>query len=200
MARSLSSRPRSTRRLVLRPFRRRDVDGIVEAVRASLPELSRWLPWVHSRYGRSDAIRFVRDSSASWVEGRAFDFAIRTPEAPDHHVGNVSVWHTSRRERAAEIGYWIRTDETANGVATEAACRVLQVAFEELHLHRVTLRIAVGNEPSERIAQKLGFTREGLLRQEVLVKGEWLDHTLHGILEEEYRTERERYAAEGWVE
>ncbi len=66
-------------------------------------------------------------------------------------------------------------------------------------LHRVTLRIAVGNVASERIAEKLGFVHEGLLRKEVMVAGEWLDHTLWAMLEDEYRVERERWAEEGWV-
>ena len=199
MRTTLSSRPRTTRRLALRPFRRRDVDPLIEAVHASVPELGRWLPWVHTRYGRSDAIRFVRDSAAAWVEGRAFDFTIRDPDRADQHLGNISVWHTSRREQAGEVGYWIRTDETTNGLATEAACRVLQTAFEELYLHRITVRIAVGNRASERVAEKLGFTKEGLLRKEVLVKGEWLDHTLYGMLEEEFKENKQKYSELGWI-
>lgn len=199
MPKSLPSDLRSTPRLVLRPFRRRDADPLTEAVRSSLTELSRWLPWVHSRYGKGDALRFVRDSTAAWAEGRAFDFAIRSKAEIDRHLGNVSVWHTSRREQAGEVGYWVRSDEAGRGIGTEATARILQVAFEELGMHRVILRIAAGNLASERIAQKLGFVREGLLRKEVLVNGDWLDHSLWGLLEEEYRFNRSRYAAAGWL-
>lgn len=200
MRRNLSARSRSTARLELRPFRRRDVDALVAGVHDSLPELERWLPWVHRRYGRSDGLRFIRDSSAAWIEGRAHDFAIRYRDEPDHHVGNISIWPTSERERAGEMGYWIRTGEVGKGVASEAGARVLQVGFEELGLHRVTLRIAVGNRPSERVAEKLGFVHEGLLRQEVLVKGEWLDHTLWAMLEDEYRTLHPQWVERGWLD
>jgi len=199
MSRSLSTRPRGTPRLELRPFRRRDVDTLIAAVGDSIDELERWLPWVHRRYGKADALRFIRDSAAAWVEGRAYDFAIRRPGAPDHHIGNISIWPTSRRERSGEVGYWIRSSETGIGIATEAATTVLAVGFEEMALHRVTLRIAVGNDPSERIAEKLGFVHEGLLRKEVLVAGEWLDHTLWAMLEDEYRAERDRWVVEGWA-
>ena len=199
MPRPLPTRDRTTRRLTLRPFRRRDADPLVEAVYESIAELVRWLPWAHAGYGRTDAIRFIRDSGSAWAEGRAFDLAIRSREDSRTHVGNVSIWHTSRREQAGEIGYWVRTGATGRGIATEAACRVLQIAFEELGLHRVTLRIATGNAGSEQIAGKLGFSREGLLRQEVLVAGEWLDHSLWGILDDEYRSNRSRYAANGWI-
>lgn len=194
MTRSIPVGPRHTARLVLRPFRRRDADALVDAVRASLDELTRWLPWAHRDYGRSEAIRFIRDSNAAWAEGRAFDFSIRRRDDPRVHLGNVSVWHTSRRERAGEIGYWVRTDATAAGIATEAASRLVRVAFEELGLHRVTVRIATGNRASERVAEKLRFTREGLLRKEVLVGGEWMDHSLWAILDEEFRANRDHYA------
>lgn len=171
----------------------------MQAVQASIPELAAWLPWAHSSYGRSDALRFVRDSVAAWSEGRAHDFAIRGREDDDSHLGNVSVWPTSRREQSGEVGYWIATAEAGRGVATEAAARVLQVAFEELDMHRVILRVAVGNRASERVAEKLGFAREGLLRKEVFVHGAWMDHSLWGMLEDEYRSHRHRYAEAGWV-
>ena len=199
MPRPLSTRDRTTARLILHPFRRRDAEPLIAAVHESLDELSRWLPWAHDGYGRSDAIRFIRDSSAAWTEGRAFDFAVKPAGKGRIHLGNVSVWHTSRRERAGEIGYWVRTGMTREGIGTEATARVMQLAFEELGLHRVTLRIATGNTASERIAEKLGFVKEGLLRKEVLVAGEWLDHSLWGILEDEFASNRSRFAAEGWL-
>lgn len=195
----LAAKPRITPRLELRPFKRRDVDALVEAVVESKPELEPWLPWAAAQYRRSDALRFVRDSNTAWADGRAFDMAIRALDDPDYHLGNISVWHTSRREQAGEIGYWIRSRSTKTGVATEAAANVVTAAFEELGLHRVILRIAVGNTASERVAQKLGFTHEGILRREVLVKGVWMDHSLWAMIEDEYPHERERYVAQGWV-
>lgn len=200
MARFLPTDPRHTPRLELRPFRRRDLDAVVEAIEASMDDLELWLPWANRSYGRSETNRFLRESVSAWSDGRAFDFAIRTREDPDLHLGNISVWPTSRRERAGEIGYWIRSSLTGKGIATEAAARVAQVGFEELELHRITLRIAVGNRPSERVAEKLGFTKEGLLRKEVLVRGRWMDHTLWAMLEDEFRVAKDRWREEKWIE
>ena len=200
MPRPIPAVPRRTPRLALRPFLRRDADPLVEAVRSSLPELSRWLPWPHARYGRSDALRFIRDSGAAWEDGRAHDLAIRSHHDGATHLGNISVWPTSRREQTGEVGYWVRTDATRRGIATEAAARVVQVGFDELGLHRVVLRVAVGNEASERVAEKLGFVREGVLRKEVLVAGTWLDHTLWAMLDEEFRRLRPGYVEQGWLD
>lgn len=199
MPRGLAARPRTTPRLELRPFRRRDLESLLDAVLESKPQLEPWLPWAHQRYRRSDALRFIRESGAAWAEARAFDMTIRALTDPDRHLGNISVWHTSRREQAGEIGYWIRTSAAGSGVATEACARIVQTAFEELRLHRVTLRIAVGNRASERVAEKLGFLREGVLRREVLIGGEWVDHSLWALLDEEYEGEKPRYVEEGWL-
>lgn len=177
-----------TDRLVLRRFTRRDVDDVAEAVLSSLPELEAYLPWAHRGYGREDAAAYVRDSIQSWKERKAFDFSIRLRNDPDTHLGNISVWHVSRLARTGEIGYWIRTDRTTNGIATEATKALMRVGFDVLNMHKIVLRIAVGNRASERVAEKLGFVREGVLREELLIRGIWTDHTLYSILEHEFRT------------
>ncbi len=195
----LAGGSRFTPRLEMRPFRRRDLDALIDGAADSLADLNKWLPWAHSGYGRRDALVFLRDSVSAWGEGRAFDFTIRYLEDPGFHVGNVSVWFVSRQSRVGEVGYWVRSTETRKGVASEAAARILAVAFDELELHRVVLRIAVGNRGSERVAEKLGFTREGLLREELKINGEWMDHSVWGLLEDEYRSMKTQYANAGWV-
>lgn len=193
MAQHLHSRPRHTPRFIIRPFRRRDVGPMHDAVQASLPELEEWLPWAIG-YNRSVAHRFIRDSASAWNDARAFDFAIRLPDEPDFHVGNISVWPTSPANRVGEIGYWVRSDLTGEGIGTEVTARTIQVGFEELDYHKIVLRIAVGNERSDRIAKRLGFTLEGTLRDEVKVGINWLDHTSWSLLEDEWPTVRDQLA------
>ncbi len=183
----LSLIDRKTDRFVLRPFRRRDIDALYRAVRASQAELARFLPWAARTYTRASAAIFVKESIQSWREARAYDFAIRRPDIRGRHIGNVSIWHVSRTFRSGEIGYWIRTEETGLGIATEVTRAALQIGFEELNMHRLILRIALGNSPSERIARKLGFVREGVLREEIKVGDRWLDHSVWGLLDHEYR-------------
>jgi ribosomal-protein-serine acetyltransferase len=189
----LSTDPRFSRRFMLRPFKRRDADDMTEAVQASQLELNEWLPWAHLGYSKGDATNYIRDSIKSWREERAYDLAIRKIDEPDRHIGNISVWFVSRSFKTGEVGYWVRTDETSRGVATEVTARALQTAFEELQMHRVILRIATGNRASERVAEKLGFFREGILREEIKVRGKWLDHSVWGLLEHEYKKNRGRY-------
>jgi RimJ/RimL family protein N-acetyltransferase len=186
----------ATDRYELRRFGRRDADALTTAVRNSLPELQKWLPWAHPGYNRDEASSYIRDSIQSWREGRAYDYAIRDSERTRDHLGNASIWAVSRMGRTGEIGYWTRTDHTTTGIATEAAGALVRVGFEHLGFHKINLRIAVGNRPSERVAEKLGFTRDGILREELLIRGAWVDHTLYALLEQEWRA-ASRSALEG---
>ena len=196
MARHLDSRIRSTPRFTIRPFRRRDVGSLHEAITASLADLQQWLPWA-GNYDRSVAQRFIRDSASAWAEGRAFDFAVRDTNEPNRHIGNVSVWWTSRQNGIGEIGYWVRSDMTGKGVGTEITARAVQIGFEEMSAHKIVLRIAVGNVASERIAQRLGFTYEGILRDEVRIEDEWVDHTAWSLLDHEWSELSGKLRAEG---
>lgn len=184
-------RPRlESERLVLQRFARRDQATLDDAIRASLPELNQWLPWARLDYEIADTSSFIRDSMQAWKEDRAWDYSIRFRDRPDRHVGNISMWTVSKMGKIAELGYWVRSDEASKGVCTEAAGLLLHEAFEGMGYHKVTLRIAVGNEASDRVAEKLGFTREGVLREELLIRGNWVDHTLWSLLDREYRASR----------
>jgi ribosomal-protein-serine acetyltransferase len=176
-----------TGRLVLQRFSRRDAVTLDDAIRASLPDLNQWLPWARMDYTTGDTSAFIRESMLAWREDRAWDYSIRLREDPDRHVGNVSLWTVSKLGKITEIGYWIRSDETGKGICTEAVDRILREAFDALGYHKAVLRIAVGNDASDRVAQKLGFTREGVLREELLIRGNWVDHSHWSLLDREYR-------------
>jgi len=181
-----------TDRLWLRRFRPGDARPLSEAVGQSLPELSRWLPWAQGLYGLSEARVFVRNSNRSWRRGRAFDFSVTMKDEPGRVVGGVGIWYTSRIQRSGEIGYWVRSDLTGIGLATEAAAALLPLGFEELGLHRLLMRIAVGNHSSRRVAEKLGFSYEGIAREEIMIRGKWMDHEVFSLLEREWASRNPR--------
>lgn len=148
-------------------------------------------------YTASDTTAFIRESIQAWKEDRAWDFSVRSNDHPKRHIGNISFWTVSKLGKIAEIGYWVRSDETKRGVCTEAVGLLLDEMFNSLGYHKIVLRIAVGNNASDRVAEKLGFTREGVLREELLIRGNWVDHTLWSLLDREYRAARRSEATRG---
>jgi RimJ/RimL family protein N-acetyltransferase len=181
-------------RLTLQRFTRRDATTLDEAIRESLPDLNQWLPWARLDYTASDSAAFLRESIQAWKEDRAWDYSIRDNDHPRVHMGNISFWTVSKLGKIAEIGYWIRTSETSRGVCTEAVDLLLNEVFNSGY-HKIVLRIAVGNDASDRVAEKLGFHREGVLREELLIRGNWVDHTLWSLLDREYRASKRSGAA-----
>lgn len=182
-------------RLRLQRFARRDAQTLDEAIRASLPDLNQWLPWARLDYAQSDTTAFIRESIQAWKEERAWDYSIRSKDDLRRHVGNISFWTVSKLGKIAEVGYWVRSDETSRGICTDAVELLLDEVFNSMGYHKVVLRIAVGNDASDRVAEKLGFTREGVLREELLIRGNWVDHTLWSLLDREYRAARKSRAA-----
>jgi RimJ/RimL family protein N-acetyltransferase len=184
-------------RLTLQRFSRRDAGTHDEAIRASLPDLNQWLPWARMDYTSADTTAFIRESINAWKEDRAWDYSVRANDDGRRHIGNISFWTVSKLGKIAEIGYWVRSDETSKGVCTEAVGLLLNEMFTSLGYHKIVLRIAVGNLASDRVAEKLGFTREGVLREELLIRGNWVDHTLWSLLDREYRAANRSGATRG---
>lgn len=184
-----------TDRLVLQKFSRRDMTTVDDAIKASLADLHQWLPWARLDYTPSDTSSFIRESIQAWKEDRAWDYSIRLKDDPSTHMGNISMWTVSKLGKIAEIGYWVRSDRTGEGICTEAVETLLEEAFNSMRYHKVVLRIAVGNDASDRVAEKLGFTREGVLREELLIRGNWVDHSLWSLLDREYRAARRSRSA-----
>lgn len=151
-------------RLLLRAFHPDDVDVIYEAVRESLPELARWLPWCHPEYGRSETQEFLNQRGTAFRELGEHAFAIVDRET-GRFLGATGVNQIDRHARRANLGYWLRTDATGNGYATEAALMVARWAFKELQLERIEIVAAIGNVASQRVAIRAGAVREGIARK-----------------------------------
>lgn len=96
------------------------------------------------------------DSERAWTAGEQFHFA-----AIEDAVVLGVIGLNRDGARSAELHYWIRSDRTSLGYATEAGERVLRWGVEQLHLQRVTLWAGVDNRPSRRVAEKLGFVDTG---------------------------------------
>lgn len=112
--------------------------------------------------------------------------------------GSVRVKDIDRNDRKAKIGYFIGQQFTGKGIASSAVFTVLEFCFGPLNLNRLELRCASENEPSKRVAERLGFVREGVLRQEEFLNGGFVDQLVYGLLASDFAAaERLRSAAPG---
>jgi RimJ/RimL family protein N-acetyltransferase len=141
--------------LLLRPWTEDDVPGLVVA--CNDPEIPRWIPVIPSPYTEADALAFVRGELETAPE---YSFAIAEGGAL---VGAIGLARNSMRYRGS-IGYWVAALARGRGICTRALRVVCRFGLDELELARLELITDPDNVASQRVAEKVGFQREGVLR------------------------------------
>ena len=152
----------TTSRLHLRPIGPDDVPAIYAACQD--PQIQRWTT-VPSPYLLEHAEQFACDyAPKAWASGDAAVFGVtdRTTSALLASVGLH--FDRGRDDGIAEIGYWTAASARGRGVTTEAVAAVCAWGFTTCGVQRLEWYAEVGNVPSRRVAEKVGFTVEGMLR------------------------------------
>ena len=141
--------------------------------------------WSHGPLADLGAARGYLDGITSGWRDRAF-FQWGIEEAESHRlVGTVTLGSWDRGNRRAEIGFILHPAYHGRGLATEAVRTALDFGFGPMNLHRVEADVDPANERSLRLLERLGFQREGLLRQRWFTFGTWKDTVLLGLLAED---------------
>jgi ribosomal-protein-serine acetyltransferase len=109
--------------------------------------------------------------------------------------GSVRLKDIDKSDRKAKIGYFIGQQFTGKGIVSSAVFTVLEYCFGPLNLNRIELRCASGNEPSKRVAERLGFIQEGVLRQEEYLNGVFVDQNVYGLLSIDFEAEKRKLLA-----
>ncbi len=108
--------------------------------------------------------------------------------ADDAVIGTVTLYNLSFENRRAEMGYALGRAHWGQGYMQEALNAVLEFAFDVLDLHRIEADVDPRNAPSIRTLERLGFQREGFLRERWQVDGEIQDAFFYGLLRPEWKT------------
>jgi ribosomal-protein-serine acetyltransferase len=164
----------------LRPYAPDDARALWEAARESIREVSEWLPWCHPDYSLAEAEEWVRSRAPLTAAGREHAFAI--VDAADRLLGGCGLSRIDGGQRFGNLGYWVRTSATRRGVATEAVRQLAEFAFESTDLVRLEIVCAVGNVASQRVAERAGAVREGVLRQRIRLQGRSVDAVMYSLV------------------
>ena len=155
----------STERLSLRIPRFGDGAMINEAIVESAVELARWMPWAHPTPDVDNTEKWARNAAAKLLSREAFHFLIFL-KSTGGYLGTCGMHRLNLKTPMVEIGYWMRTSECGKGYMTEAAGAVAGFAREWLKCVRVEIRCNEHNIASRRVAERLGFQLEGMLRND----------------------------------
>ncbi|MFC0006851.1 GNAT family N-acetyltransferase [Micromonospora siamensis] len=177
-----------TPRLTLRPFDEADSDDLF-ALQSNAHVLRYWdsPPWTEP----TRAERFLAVCRQMAEEGTGARLAVdRVSDGA--FIGWCTVGRWNPGFRSASLGYCFTEAAWGHGYATEAARALLGWAFDTLELNRVQAEVDTRNAASGRVLEKLGFVREGTLREDCVVNGDVSDSWVYGLLRREWRPDPAR--------
>ncbi len=157
----------------------------MEIVDAEREYLGRWLAWPHNAHNREFFMSFITNALQGYSAGQSLTCGILYQ---GELVGNVSLNKIDRQLSKTDIGYWLSEQCQGQGLVTRVVSELLHIAFDELKLEKVEIAAAVENLASRKVAQRLGFTLEGVIRRAENIDGRVVDHAVYGLLAEEWRS------------
>ena len=142
--------------------------------------------WSHGPLADPAAARtYIDGIGAGWRDRALFQWAVTEPSS-DRLAGTVTLCDWDREHRRAEVGFILHPAHTGRGLARDAVRTALRFAFGAMGLWRVEADVDPDNAGSLRLLERLGFRREGVLRDRWFTFGTWKDTVLLGLLASEF--------------
>jgi RimJ/RimL family protein N-acetyltransferase len=159
--------------ITIRPVQLEDAEPWFEAVQETLNDLRPWMSFVQQESGREypsrqDIVHWLGIQVESWAKGANYAFAIMDANT-GALLGSCLLNGLNPLYRMANVVYWVRTNARGRGTAGRAVRLLARFGFHELGLLRLEIVVATVNQVSQRVAEKAGARREGVLRNRILV-------------------------------
>ena len=165
-------------------FEKRHAEELADLIDSSRSYLREWLPWIDFSKTTEDSEQFIQRSLEQFARNDGFQLAI-------HYKGKIAgiigLHAINWSNRSTSIGYWLGEGFQGNGLMTKATAAVVRYCFEKLELHRIEIRAATGNTKSRAIPERLGFQKEGCIRECEWLYDHFVDHYVYGLLRKDYQ-------------
>ena len=170
--------------IALRLLEPRHDAALFALVDANRKYLRRWMAWLDSTKSVADIAEFTRKTRQQFADNQGFVAGIWYRGALCGVVGHN---HISWSNRACTLGYWLSEDLQGRGIMTQSCRAIVDYSFDELELNRVEIRAATKNAHSRAIPERLGFRREGTIREIEWLYNDFVDHEIYGVLKSEWK-------------
>jgi len=154
-----------TERMLLRIPRPGDSTFVWPAVVEAQNELSPWMPWAYPKAEEQGVEQFCRRAASNFILREQFHYNLYL-HGTEQCIGVCGIPRLKWTVPMMEIGYWLRTPYCGKGYMTEAVGAIERLCFETFKAARVEIRCDERNQPSRRVAERAGYTLEGILRCE----------------------------------
>jgi ribosomal-protein-serine acetyltransferase len=142
----------------------------------------KWFGWVNNMNGVEDYEKFIIEGIKGYEEKKFFRLGIHYK---NEIVGSIEIKSIDYTNKKTSIGYWLGADYEGKGIMTQSLRAILKYIFEELNLNKIELHIATENISSNKVAERLNFKKEGILRQNEWLYDHFVDHNVYSLLKNE---------------
>ena len=170
---------------LIRSYNIDDAPALHEVLKREHEHLLIWMPWPDLEKTLGDRREFIRGCIQQETDGDGFQTAILHRGELAGSVGFHGIDHANL---STSIGYWLAEKHQGKGIMTRACEALVDYALVELKLNRVEIRCATENTRSRAIPERLGFIREGVLRQVQQLHERYVDHVVYAMLAEDWRS------------
>ncbi len=154
-------------RLIIRAPRSGDGAAMNEAIRESIQELQPWMPWAQQLPTVHESEAHLRLAEVKYMERQDLQLLLLHKET-GQLLGSSGLHRIDWQARKFEIGYWVRTSYAGQGYISEAVRTITDFAVERLQSNRMEIVCDSNNLASVRVAERCGYTLEGILRNHKL--------------------------------
>lgn len=167
----------------LRLLEQRHADEYHELTMRNRAHQAVWMPWAAEEESVEQTRAYLKHRLLQFANGKGFLMGLWYQ---GQVIGSLGFHDLDWADKKVEIGYWIDAASQGKGLITKA-CRVLVTyAFQEYGLNKVEIHCATGNTRSRAVAERLGFTQEGTIRQAARLADSFVDHVIYGMLASEW--------------
>ncbi|WP_087973874.1 GNAT family N-acetyltransferase [Oceanobacillus rekensis] len=163
----------------LKQLKLQDANELFELTDYARDYLREWLPWIDTTIKPEDTLAFIDQTLKAAEFKTGFTTGIFFKEKL---VGVIGFNQLDWANNIGYIGYWLSPDYQGRGIMTNAVKALIDYAFSQLKLNRVDIRAAYENKKSRSIPERLGFSKEGQIRQAEWLSDHFVDHVVYGML------------------
>jgi ribosomal-protein-serine acetyltransferase len=156
---------------------------LYQLVKINRLHLREWLPWVDHMRTVDDFRKYINSSRQRYASHLEMGYVVMASQAM---IGRLGLYNIDLANKSASIGYWLDKEWRGKGIITRCCKAVITEGFTNLHLNRIEIRAATENFKSQAIPERLGFKKEGIIRQGEFVNNEFVDLYVYSLLKEEW--------------
>ncbi|MEP7293337.1 MAG: GNAT family protein [Chloroflexota bacterium] len=172
----------------LRPFAPADAEALFDLISRNRQRLDPWMRWTAPITTLEATQQLIQRFTERLANNDGFHVGLWVSgESGEELAGGVACYAINPDSHYTEIGYWLGEEFVGRGLVTRACRLVISELFAHQGVHRIEIQAVTDNLPSRAVAERLGFTFEGVRREFIWITDAYKDHALYSLLVHEWQ-------------